>query len=101
VSITLSGTDDNGKKPVSVTLVGTVALAGASPMTLDFYSPDTSDLSTLEGFPSCTVDEVLVLKPGAMLASISCPMIAPEDGTTTSGCEARATIAVEYCESSE
>jgi hypothetical protein len=104
VSITLSGTDENAKKPVSVTLAGTVAPAstsGTSTMTLGFYSPDTSNLSTLDGFPACVVAEILVLKPGAMLASISCPLIAPDDDTTTSGCKVYGSIAVEYCESSE
>lgn len=99
----IKGTDSNGKKPVSFSFTGTVkdkATPASNPSTMSFFSPDTSGLYTLDGFPACTVGPVVTYKAGAMLTDIDCPLIgSPQD--SVSGCKVHGTIAFEYCKTGE
>lgn len=98
-----SGTDSNGKKPISFTFSGRITdknnatMAGTGSMT--FFTPDTLALGT-DGFPGCTMGPVITLKKGALLTDIDCPLIGSTDDTT-SGCKAYGTIAFEYCQTGE
>jgi hypothetical protein len=100
VGASVSGADENGGKPVSLTLasnVGPPIGAPPTPATLTFFSPDTSSLTTLSGFPSCTLGPITTLKVGAMLADFDCPLLGdPVD--SSSGCQAQGTLAIEYCD---
>jgi len=98
-----SGTDANGHKPVSFTFNGIVhdkATATSNPGSMTFFSPDTTSLTTLDGFPGCTIGPVGTLKKGAILTDIDCPLIGGVDDTT-SGCKVHGTIAFEYCKTGE
>jgi hypothetical protein len=104
ISLMASGIDQNGAKPVSVSLSAAVPLDGngaavsePAPATLTFFSPDTGHLSTLEPFPSCTLGPATVLKRGAMLADVDCALIGSVDDVTN-GCRVHGTIAIEYCQ---
>jgi hypothetical protein len=97
-----SGVDANGEHPLSFTFTGTVSSttdASQNAAAMTFFSPDTGHLSTLASFPTCTFGPVTVIKPGAILTDLDCPLIgAPDD--STSGCAVHGTIAFEYCKTS-
>jgi hypothetical protein len=98
-SASISGTDANGKKPVSFSFTGFIAdKSGTSDNSAEmtFFSPDTLHLNTLATSPQCTVGPVGVYKPGAMLTDINCALIGSDDDST-SGCAVHGTIAFEYC----
>jgi hypothetical protein len=97
-----SGTDANGKKPISFSFSGSIKdrnNAAANLGGMSFFSPDTLAMST-SGFPNCTFGPVITLKKGAILTDIDCPLVGATDDTT-SGCEVHGTIAFEYCKTGE
>jgi hypothetical protein len=101
-NLTGSGVDQNGDKPVSFSFVGAVvSMTDPSQNTgsMSFFSPDTGHLQTLASFPSCTFGPVTVVKLGAVLMDVNCPLIGAVDDTT-SGCGVHGTIAFEYCKTS-
>ena len=98
-----SGIDPNRHVPISFTFAGTVhdkAAPAGNPGSMQFFSPDTTSLTTLDGFPGCTIGPVVTLKKGAILTDIDCPLIGGIDDTT-SGCQVHGTIAFEYCKTGE
>lgn len=100
---TIKGTDGNGKQPVSFSFTGVMkdkATPASNSSAMTFFSPDTSHLNTLAGFPACTVGPVITYKPGAMLTDIDCPIIGADDDST-SGCKVHGTIAFEYCKTGD
>jgi hypothetical protein len=99
----IKGTDANGKQPVSFSFTGTMkdkATPASNSSAMTFFSPDTSHLYTLAGFPLCTVGPVVTYKAGAMLTDIDCPLIGSPDDSV-SGCKVHGTIAFEYCKTGE
>jgi len=96
---TASGVEAYAHKPITISVAGEVldkAAPEANAGGLTFFSPDTSSLTTLDGFPGCTIGPVATLKSGAILTDIDCPLIGSVDDTT-SGCKVHGTIAFEYC----
>jgi hypothetical protein len=95
-----SGTDANGKKPMSFSFDGRIVdklnpVSNTGYMT--FFSPDTLEMTVLDGYPRCSFGPVTTFKAGAILTDIDCPLIGSADDTT-SGCSVKGTIAFEYCE---
>lgn len=102
-TVTGKGVDKHRGIPVSVTVNGAVkdkSTPASNPATMTFFSSDTSQLVTLDGFPGCTVGPVTTLKKGAILTDVDCPLIGGPDDTT-SGCAVHGTIAFEYCKTGE
>jgi hypothetical protein len=98
-----SGTDENGKKPISFSFSGRIkdkANAAENLGGMAFFSPDTSHLARIDSVPECTFGPVVTLKKGAILTDVDCLMIASPDDTT-SGCSVHGTIAFEFCKTGE
>jgi hypothetical protein len=94
---TITGADANGRKPVSFSAASDIDAGNAMPdATFTFVSPDTGPLTTLSGYPPCSLEAIGVLKSGAILTDIDCPLIGALDDDT-SGCRVHGTIAFEYC----
>jgi hypothetical protein len=94
-----SGTDANGGKLVSFSFNGSVQDKGdpsQNPGGMAFFSPDTGQLVTLDGYPACTFGPVGTLKSGAILTEVDCPLLGAADDTA-GGCAVHGTIAFEYC----
>jgi hypothetical protein len=97
LNATISGTDANGDKPMALSVTSQIAAGDpVPPATFTFFSPDTGPLTVLTSYPSCTLGPITVLKSGAILADIDCPLIGAVDDNT-SGCRVTGTIAFEYC----
>jgi hypothetical protein len=105
-SMSGSGTDANGKKPISFSFSGSIkdktAPANNTVNTgqMTFFSPDTLAMGSLAGTPNCSYGPVQTLKKGAILTDVDCPIIGAIDDTT-SGCKVHGTIAFEYCKTGE
>lgn len=98
-----SGNDKNRGIPVNVKINGSVKDEmnyAANQASMAFFSSDTLQLVTLDGFPECTVGPITTLKKGAILADIDCPLIGGAE-ETSSGCEVHGTFAFEYCKTGE
>jgi hypothetical protein len=101
--VSLSGIDSNGKQPMSFTFTGVMkdkTTPASNTASMTFFSPDTSHLNTLVGFPACTIGPVVTYKAGAMLTDVDCPLIGANDDSV-SGCKVHGTIAFEYCKTGE
>jgi len=97
LNATISGVDANGHKPMALSVTSQIDAGDAMPSaTLTFISPDVGSLTTLTDYPACTLGPITVLKSGAILADMDCPVVGSLDDAS-SGCRAHGTIAFEYC----
>ena len=97
VSANLIGPDANSKQKIQFTVTSMVtSVNAATPAEVTFSSPDTSNLVALDGFPGCTLGFITVLKAGAILADVTCPLLGSVTDASV-GCRAEGTFAFEYC----
>src|SRR5262249_52408007 len=97
-----AGPDGNTKEKLSMNVSGKITDANSATVNigqLTFYTPNTQALHT-SGDHTCTLGPVTILKKGAILTEIKCPMLIATDDST-SGCRAQGTIAFEYCKTGE
>jgi hypothetical protein len=70
-----------------------------APATVSFIYMSTHTLTPVDGYGPCMLGPFATLKPGAMLAKLSCPMLGSAQDNTI-GCALEGTLAVEYCSTS-
>lgn len=92
----ISGTDQNGRKPIAFSVTGAVGSDGSTTASIAWFSPDTGPMSTLSALPGCTLVNVTRLNSDGLLADVDCPLIGPPDDTT-SGCRVHGTFAFVGC----
>jgi len=110
VSASIGGTDSNfqGNRG-SIGVNGTVTVGGpaaGNTAKVTVFSSETSRLDMVDGQPDCTFGPVNsrddtdpltgIVKEGAFLGDLSCPVIGAYD-STNSGCDVTASIALEHC----
>jgi hypothetical protein len=96
VQVAIGGTEMHEQRPVSVSVSSHVSMTQPVSASLTFFSPDTLHLTTLVGFPSCTLGPTLTVGDGAFHADISCPLIG-DPADDSSGCRAQGTFVVTDC----
>ena len=98
------GYDQNTKEQLSFNVSGRITDPKSTTVNmgqLAFYTPFTSRLETESTqYTGCTFGPATVLKKGAVLTDVNCPIIVdPHDSST--GCRAHGTLAFEYCKTGE
>lgn len=94
---TMSGPDTNDMQALDFTVISYIDDARRpTAAKIKFFTADTSELEVLEGFPDCTLDPITVLKAGAILADVTCPLLGSVADSSVA-CRAEGTFAFEYC----
>jgi len=94
---TVDGPDTYSKQAIAFNALSMVTdKTKPTPATVSFYTAETHTLQVLDGMPDCTLDPIVTLKTGAILADFSCPLLGAVDDPSI-GCKAVGTLAFEYC----
>jgi hypothetical protein len=97
VSADLSGPDATSRQKIQFTVTSAITdVREPTPADVSFYAPDTLNLVVLDGFPACTLDPITILKAGAILADVTCPLLGSVTDSSMA-CRAEGTLAFEYC----